>query len=147
MQLARIRARWIGVGLSLAGVGVCGFCALVAPALATPLADRIGHYVPEKAQRFTGVHDGAGSMLIEPIMDDKTLSTNLLFLHRGIIEPYSGIGQHFHNHCEEMFVIFDGEAEFTVNGRTSLLKGTVGAPDRMGSATPSTIPPTMTWNG
>jgi uncharacterized cupin superfamily protein len=33
-----------------------------------------------------------------------------------------------------MFVIFDGEAEFTINGRTSLLKGTVGAPDRMGSS-------------
>src|SRR5215472_18200324 len=33
-----------------------------------------------------------------------------------------------------MFVILSGEAEFTVNGRTSLLKAAVGAPDRMGSA-------------
>ena len=112
----------------------CCFCALVAPALATPLAERIGHYVPEKAQRVTGVHDGAGSMKIEPIMDDKSLSTNLLFWHRGVIAPYSGIGEHFHNRCEEMFVILSGEAEFTVNGRTSLLKAPVGAPDRMGSA-------------
>jgi quercetin dioxygenase-like cupin family protein len=31
-------------------------------------------------------------------------------------------------------VIFDDEAEFTINGRTALLKGTVGAPDRMGSS-------------
>ena len=31
-----------------------------------------------------------------------------------------------------MFVIFDGEAEFTIDGRASLLKGTVGAPVRMG---------------
>jgi hypothetical protein len=76
--------------------------ALVAPALASPLADRIGHYVPEKAQRFTGVHDGAGSMKIEPSLDDKSLSTNLLFWHRGVIEPSSGIGEHFHNRCEEM---------------------------------------------
>ena len=112
----------------------CGFCALVAPALATPLADRIGHYVPDKAQRLTGVHDGAGSMKIESIMDVKSLSTNLLFWHRGVIEPYSGIGEHFHNRCEEMFVILSGEAEFTINGRTSLLKAPVGAPDRMGSA-------------
>jgi len=112
----------------------CSFCALSAPALATPLSDRIGHYVPEKAQRVTGVHDGAGSMLNEPILDDKSLSTNLLFWHRGVIEPYSGIGEHFHNRCEEMFVILSGEAEFTVNGRTSLLKAPVGAPDRMGSA-------------
>jgi mannose-6-phosphate isomerase-like protein (cupin superfamily) len=147
MQLGRNTARWIGVGLSLAGVGgcraemkaialVCGCYALLASALATPqpLADRIGHYVPEKAQRYTGVHDGAGSMLIEPIMDDKSLSTNLLFWHRGVIEPYSGIGEHFHNRCEEMFVILSGEAEFTINGRTSPLKAPVGAPDRMGSA-------------
>jgi mannose-6-phosphate isomerase-like protein (cupin superfamily) len=112
----------------------CGFCALVAPVRATPLADRIGHYVPEKAERVTGVHDGAGSMKIESIMDDKSLSTNLLFWHRGVIEPYGGIGEHFHNRCEEMFVILSGEAEFTINGRTSLLKAPVGAPDRMGSA-------------
>jgi mannose-6-phosphate isomerase-like protein (cupin superfamily) len=51
-----------------------------------------------------------------------------------VLHAKGGIGQHFHNHCEEMFVIFDGEAEFTINGRTSLLKGTVGAPDRMGSS-------------
>jgi mannose-6-phosphate isomerase-like protein (cupin superfamily) len=31
-----------------------------------------------------------------------------------------------------MFVIFDGEAEFTIDGHTSLIKGTVGAPVRMG---------------
>ena len=113
---------------------VCGVCALVAPAVAAPLADRIGHYVPEKAQRYTGVHDGAGSMLVQPLLDDKSLSTNLLFWHRGVIEPYSGIGEHFHNRCEEMFVILSGEAEFTINGRTSLLKAPVGAPDRMGGA-------------
>jgi mannose-6-phosphate isomerase-like protein (cupin superfamily) len=31
-----------------------------------------------------------------------------------------------------MFVILDGEAQFTVDGRTSLLKGPAGAPARMG---------------
>lgn len=31
-----------------------------------------------------------------------------------------------------MFVIFDGEAQFTIDGRTSLLKGPAGAPCRMG---------------
>jgi mannose-6-phosphate isomerase-like protein (cupin superfamily) len=61
------------------------------------------------------------------------LDTNLWFLHRGTIEPKSGIGGHFHNYCEEMFVIFDGEAQFTVNGRTSTLKAPAGAPTRMGA--------------
>src|SRR5262249_21397323 len=32
----------------------------------------------------------------------------------------------------EMFVIFDGEAQFTIDGRTSLLKGPAGAPCKMG---------------
>ena len=59
------------------------------------------------------------------------LDTNLWFLHRGVIEPKSGIGAHFHNYCEEMFVILDGEAQFTINGRTSTLKGPAGAPARM----------------
>ena len=67
-----------------------------------------------------------------PLFDYHDLDTNLFFLHRGIIEPKSGIGHHFHNQCEEMFVIFDGEAQFTIDGRTSLIKGPAGAPCRMG---------------
>jgi mannose-6-phosphate isomerase-like protein (cupin superfamily) len=98
------------------------------------LSSRITHYDLSKTASLTAVHDGAGSMNFGPLMTDKTLSTNLLFLHRGVLHPHSGIGQHFHNHCEEMFVILDGEAEFTINGRTSLLKAPVGAPDRMGSS-------------
>jgi mannose-6-phosphate isomerase-like protein (cupin superfamily) len=49
-----------------------------------------------------------------------------------VIQPKSGIGAHFHNQCEEMFVILDGEAQFTIDGRTSVLKGPAGAPVRMG---------------
>ena len=98
------------------------------------LASRITHYDLGKTKEIKAVHDGAGSMNFGPLMTDKTLSTNFIFLHRGVLHAHGGIGQHFHNHCEEMFVIFDGEAEFTINGRTALLKGTVGAPDRMGSS-------------
>jgi mannose-6-phosphate isomerase-like protein (cupin superfamily) len=60
------------------------------------------------------------------------IEPNLLFFHRGVINPKSGIGQHFHNRCEEMFVILDGKAEFTVDGRTSVIEGPAGVPDRMG---------------
>ncbi len=105
-----------------------------ATAAQAQLASRITHYDVTKTANLKAVHDGAGSMNFGPLMTDKTLSTNFIFLHRGVLHAHGGIGQHFHNHCEEMFVIFDGEAEFTVNGRTSLLKGTVGAPDRMGSS-------------
>lgn len=108
-------------------------CAPLA-AQAQTLASKITHYSMSMTRPLKAVHAGAGTMNFGALMTDKTLSTNLIFLHRGVLHPGGGIGQHFHNHCEEMFVIFDGEAEFTVNGRTSLLKGSVGAPDRMGSS-------------
>ncbi len=101
---------------------------------ARPLAERIGHIGGNGFRHVTGVHAGAGSMDFGPLLGTDALSTNLIFVHRGVIQPKSGIGQHFHNQCEEMFVILDGEAEFTVNGRTALLKGPAGVPDRMGSS-------------
>ena len=97
-----------------------------------PLAQRIAHTDPSKYRPSKAVHDGAGQMDYMALFDAHSLDTNLFFLHRGILEPKSGIGHHFHNQCEEMFVIFDGEAQFTIDGRTSLLKGPAGAPCRMG---------------
>ena len=103
------------------------------PALATePLAQRIAHADPAKYTTHQAVHAGPGQMKYMQLFDSHALDTNLLFLHRGVLEPKSGIGAHFHNQCEEMFVILDGEAQFTIDGRTSLLKGPAGAPCRMG---------------
>ena len=99
-----------------------------------PLAERIGHTEPAKAMHLVGVHEGAGSMDFRPLLDAQSLDTNLIFFHRGVIQPKSSIGEHFHNRCEEMFVILDGEAQFTIDGRTALLKGPVGVPDRLGHA-------------
>ena len=97
-----------------------------------PLAERIVHTNPAAYRAAKGVHAGAGELDYMALMDAHSLDTNLLFLHRGVLQPKSGIGHHFHNQCEEMFVIFDGEAQFTIDGRTSLLKGPAGAPCRMG---------------
>jgi mannose-6-phosphate isomerase-like protein (cupin superfamily) len=97
-----------------------------------PLAQRIVHTDPSKYRPSKAVHDGAGQLDYMALFDAHSLDTNLFFLHRGVIEPKSGIGAHFHNQCEEMFVIFDGEAQFTIDGRTSLVKGPAGAPCRMG---------------
>ena len=97
-----------------------------------PLAQRIVHTDPAKYRPSKAVHEGAGQLDYMPLFDYHDLDTNLFFLHRGIIEPKSGIGHHFHNQCEEMFVIFDGEAQFTIDGRTSQIKGPAGAPCRMG---------------
>jgi mannose-6-phosphate isomerase-like protein (cupin superfamily) len=97
-----------------------------------PLAQRIAHTDPAKYRPAKAVHGGAGQMDYMALLDAHSLDTNLFFLHRGILEPKSGIGHHFHNQCEEMFVIFDGEAQFTIDGRTSVLKGPAGALCRMG---------------
>lgn len=88
-----------------------------------PLAQRIVHTDPAKYRTAKAVHGGAGQLNYMALLDAHSLDTNLFFLHRGTIQPKSGIGAHFHNQCEEMFVIFDGEAQFTIDGRTSLLKG------------------------
>jgi len=115
-------------------ISTAAFLLAAASGAQAQLASKITHYDLSKTMNLKAVHDGAGTMNFGPLMTDKTLSTNFIFLHRGVLHAHSGIGQHFHNHCEEMFVIFDDESEFTINGRTSLLKGTVGAPDRMGSS-------------
>jgi mannose-6-phosphate isomerase-like protein (cupin superfamily) len=99
---------------------------------AIPLDQRIAHADPSKYHHLKAVHDGPGAMEFRPLFDAETLESNLLFMHRGIIEPKSGIGAHFHNQCEEMFIILNGEAQFTIDGRTSLLQGPAGAPARMG---------------
>jgi mannose-6-phosphate isomerase-like protein (cupin superfamily) len=97
-----------------------------------PLAARIAHADPANYRHSPAVHNGPGALDYMALFDFHTLDTNLYFLHRGVIEPKSGIGAHFHNTCEEMFVIFDGEAQFTIDGHTSTLKGPAGAFCRMG---------------
>jgi mannose-6-phosphate isomerase-like protein (cupin superfamily) len=96
------------------------------------IAERIAHTDPSKYTNHKNVHNGAGPLDYMQLFDFHALDTNLYFLHRGVIEPKGGIGAHFHNQCEEMFVILDGEAQFTIDGRTSLMKGPAGAPCRMG---------------
>ncbi len=111
----------------------CVFLLLAMPMMARePLLQRIAHTDPSKYRQANGVHGGPGQLNYMGLFDHHALDTNLFFLHRGTIAPKSGIGHHFHNQCEEMFVIFDGEAQFTVDGRTSLLQAPAGAPVRMG---------------
>jgi mannose-6-phosphate isomerase-like protein (cupin superfamily) len=110
------------------------FAILIALPLAArePLAKSIAHADPARYKPVKAVHGGPGQLDYMSLLDAHSLDTNLFFLHRGVLQPKSGIGAHFHNQCEEMFVIFDGEAQFTIDGRTSVLKGPAGAPVRMG---------------
>jgi mannose-6-phosphate isomerase-like protein (cupin superfamily) len=111
--------------------------AVAAQAQQIPIADRIAHTDPAKFRHMASVHNGAGPMDYMQLFGPNdarsakfNLGTNLYFLHRGVLPPGGGIGAHFHNQCEEMFIILDGEAQFTIDGRTSLLKGPAGAPAR-----------------
>jgi hypothetical protein len=127
---------------------LCFAIILVLPLQARePLAQRIVHTDASKYRSAKGVHGGAGQLDYMGLLDSHSLDTNLYFLHRGILQPKSGIGHHFHNQCEEMFVIFDGEAQFTIDGRTSLLKGPAGAPCRMAIPMRSTTPLTNPSSG
>jgi mannose-6-phosphate isomerase-like protein (cupin superfamily) len=94
-----------------------------------PLAERIEHTDPAKAPLIKG-HGGTGNYVQH--MLSSVLDTNLDYISRGTVPPKGGVGHHFHNQYEEMFIILDGEAEFTIDGRTSLLKGPAGAPCRAG---------------
>jgi len=97
-----------------------------------PLEQRISHNDPSRYRASPAAHGGPGRLNFFAMFGGEALDTNLWFLHRGVLEPKSGIGAHFHNYCEEMFVILDGEAQFTIDGRTSTLKAPAGAPARMG---------------
>lgn len=97
-----------------------------------PLTARIRHSDPARYRTAKAVHGGPGRLDYFAMFDAKEFNANLIFLHRGVIAPKSGIGHHFHHQMEEMFVILSGAAEFTVDGRTSLVKGPAGAPCRMG---------------
>ena len=125
--------------LASASLGLCG--TIMVPAQAegqtASLADRIVHTDPSSYRKIKAVHGGAGELHYQSLMDNRrnsTLTTNFLFLHRGVIPPKGGIGHHFHHKMEEMYVILDNEAEFTINGRTSRLKGPAGAPCKMGQS-------------
>jgi mannose-6-phosphate isomerase-like protein (cupin superfamily) len=97
-----------------------------------PLAQRIRHSDPSRYRMQKSVHGGAGEMGYTALFNSPDFQSNFNFLHRGILQPKGGIGHHFHNNMEEMFIIFSGEAQFTIDGRTSVVKAPAGAPCRMG---------------
>jgi len=108
--------------------------AFAATATAQPVKDRIVHNDPSKYRTLTAVHAGAGQMAFTQLIGRSELSTNFLYLHAGVINAKSGIGHHFHHTIEEMYVLLNGEAEFTINGRTSKIKAPAIVPCKMGDS-------------
>ncbi|OYX27854.1 MAG: cupin [Flavobacteriales bacterium 32-35-8] len=98
------------------------------------IKERITHNDASKYRELSAVHAGAGTMGFTQLIGRNDLSTNFLYLHSGVINAKSGIGHHFHHNIEEMYVILNGEAEFTINGRTSKIKAPAIVPCKMGDA-------------
>jgi mannose-6-phosphate isomerase-like protein (cupin superfamily) len=97
-----------------------------------PLSARIVHTDPAAFRMSPAVHGGAASMGFTALLNRGAVTPEFNFLHRGIIPAGAGIGHHFHNMVEEMFVILDGEAQFTIDGRTASIKGPAGVICRAG---------------
>lgn len=101
---------------------------------AQSIKDRIVPNDPAQYRELSAVHAGAGKMGFTQLIGRNDLGTNFLYLHTGVIQPQSGIGHHFHHSIEEMYLILDGEAEFTINGRTSKIKAPAVVPCKMGDS-------------
>jgi mannose-6-phosphate isomerase-like protein (cupin superfamily) len=99
----------------------------------TPLVNRIGHTDPSKAMPGKNVHQGTGTLGMQTLLGRGAVK-NLAFMHHGPLGVKSSIGHHFHTNSDEMFLILDGEGQFTVNGQTAQIKGPVGVPCKSGSS-------------
>ncbi|HET6958681.1 MAG TPA: cupin domain-containing protein [Vicinamibacterales bacterium] len=102
------------------------------PAGSGALSQRIVHTDPAAYRPASAVHGGAGTMSFTALLNRGAVTPQFNFLHRGVIPAGAGIGHHFHNVVEEMFVILDGEAQFTIDGRTASVKGPAGVLCRTG---------------
>ena len=99
------------------------------------LSQRIGHFDQSKMRHSAGSNGNAGSFDLLRLLGPNSLSTMFQFIDILVVSPHSGLGEHFHDNCEETFVALEGpDAQFTINGRTAVVKTPGGVPDRMGSA-------------
>jgi mannose-6-phosphate isomerase-like protein (cupin superfamily) len=117
---------------AFAGVASLTLGQVVTSAAQAELSRRIAHTDPAAFRPSPAVHGGAGTMAFTALLNRGAVTPEFNFLHRGEIPPGAGIGHHFHNTVEEMFVILDGEAQFTIDGRTALVKGPAGVICRTG---------------
>ncbi len=66
-------------------------------------------------------HQGAGEVRFTNICGTPDFATNMRAISRGELPPGTGIGEHVHRNMEEIFIILNATAQFTVNGHTAEL--------------------------
>ncbi|MFC1606964.1 cupin domain-containing protein [Candidatus Latescibacterota bacterium] len=82
-----------------------------------------GHTDPSKYRTVAKAHGGAGELPFMELLNHEVFDSTFLFVHRAELPPKTGIGEHVHRHMEEMYYIFNGVAQFTVNGQMAELAG------------------------
>ena len=83
-----------------------------------------GRKDPSKYNPGQYAHGGAGTVRYMELTPREKFTSQFLFVHRGVFDPKSGIGEHAHRWTEEMYFVMDNNtAEFTVNGITAELPG------------------------
>jgi mannose-6-phosphate isomerase-like protein (cupin superfamily) len=117
------------ISLCLLLLPPAGYAQMAAPR--PPLAQRIGHTDLSKVEPAHS-HGSVGLRKCQTLVAGGVMDVNLNFLFRCQMQPGGGVAEHFHNTVEEMFTILDGQAEFTVDSHTSLVKGPAGAPQHKG---------------
>jgi mannose-6-phosphate isomerase-like protein (cupin superfamily) len=117
------------INLCLMLLPLAGYSQMTPPHL--PLAQRIGHTDLSKVEPAHS-HGSVGLRKCQTLVAGGVMDVNLNFLLRCQMQPGGGVAEHFHNTVEEMFTILGGEAEFTVDSHTSLVKGPAGAPQHRG---------------
>ena len=88
----------------------------------------------ESMKTLENVHQGAGSILFDSMLERDDFETNWSFVHAAYLAPGGGIGHHRHDNCEEIFVTLDNAAQFTHNGRTAEVIGGAAVPLRRGES-------------
>lgn len=95
---------------------------------------RISRNDPSQYRDAPRCHNGAGTIRYMGIYGERDFQTPWFFIHRGALPPKTGIGHHQHVQFEECYVILDGAARFTWNGKTVELSGGVMVPCRAGDS-------------
>ena len=100
----------------------CIFLLLTAPAFAAQNGKPVfWSLTPEHFNPAAKSHVGAGEVRFTDIVGTPDFDTNMRAISRGEIPPKCGIGEHLHRNMEEIFIVLNAPAQFTVNGRTALL--------------------------
>jgi mannose-6-phosphate isomerase-like protein (cupin superfamily) len=95
---------------------------------------RVRHTDPARFESAERAHGGAGRVHFQKLLEADGFSTPFMALYPAVLPAKTSLGHHFHHSSEEVYVILDESAEFTVNGRTALLQGPAGAPCRLGDS-------------